>query len=670
MKKGKVLKYIILIAICFMSFFVFSSEVVNASGTKKGVNVSGTDIYLEVEQIGGGETYSIIGTYCGENNVDCYALTDDVSLTMPAAFEGNAIGSIADGIGGKGVLDSLKDLVNKIEFEGTNLQTIGSYAFYNFNKVDVLEVPSGVTYAGNYAFAMLSLDEITFTRYDTSQEPNHVTSIEGETAFGFVHDVKVVFATEGVKDEYFGVWNVASWSQEARDVISLTYKVKYMFCNGESDCEPYTYYEGEMLGNIRTLNRTGFVYTWISDEDGDPITVNDIAVAPAEGDTHVVNVKWDLAAPTVFTVTSDASGNTRVYGGKNGTVTVSALVTHALGDAVKVSYKWSSVDKGGINHLNLSNSNSYTFFEVKDSGTYKCEIILTYTDENEVTYTSSVENPYASSVEVEILKKSLSVSMIKEFDVEYGTYFKLDETSDFDEYISVEGLADGETIKTIRIEEYNDSNKNIVVGTYSIYPTVGVIGYVADGYSVDYKGNYEISYPVPGKLNVVAKVVNVVLENDIVTTYGDNPVFTYFYEIDSVYNGMYDNLLNVTYEKDNNENVGVYDIKSVKISNTNYIANFVSDKHIIIRPYSVDVKWDESEKDLDAELVYDKEALELKAYYIDLAGQKNYLDISVVKQKIVDGIVVEEIDVSEIKNAAHYVATAAMKVNNSNYELI
>jgi hypothetical protein len=114
---------------------------------------------------------------------DCYSLT---SITIPAS-----VTAIGDGTFERSAYGSGSMTLTSVTFaEGSQLTTIGGYAFYNCTGLTEITIPEGVTEIGNSAFGNCTgLTEITI--------PESVTEI-GNNAFGNCTGLTGITIPEGV----------------------------------------------------------------------------------------------------------------------------------------------------------------------------------------------------------------------------------------------------------------------------------------------------------------------------------------------------------------------------------------------------------------------------------------------------------------------------------------
>ncbi len=633
MVKNKTLKYIILMFVAVMSFFMLSHNQVKAS---EGWSFT----FEQVDLVDVSKGYSITGVSCAGECSD--------SLEIPDTYNGYAVVSISDGSDGVGVLNSAKDLVVTVS-GGNNLQTVGLYAFSGFSRLEEVSLASSVTLIRENAFLNSALKTIFINRYRSLENPSF-SELENVNVFsGINNEVRIVVANNTVLSTYR---NADVWKELTN--VFFTYKVTYHFYSDEvvNYAEDRVYYVGEQLSSIPSeLTSAGFVFDgWISDKGGYKVTENSIAEEGSQNNlTHSIEAKWSLALPelSILAQGDGVSNNEKIYNGRENELEMVVSYVHDLSgtEGFEVTYTWKR-NHNSIWSVVGGNSNLYSISLVSQSGTYACEVTVQY---GEYESSSSIE------IEVNIEPKELLIK-VNGNETVYGEYVGAKEVNGrYFEVDSEKSLVNGEEIKNYEVAVYSNDNKELVVGTYTDVLKIEIlnIGY-ADSES-NYVSNYSIEYDY-GDLSVVQKEVEINLLEDFVFSYGDNENLTGVY-IDSVYDNNVINEISLVYDREDisNRNAGNYRIVGVTGDNSNYSFSLSasSEGKVVINPKLVAVKWDIPEY-----LVYDGTVKSVSASYENIEENDVLLDVVITKNDVV----------SEFKNAGTYELVAS-GVSDGNYEL-
>ena len=653
MKKDKTLKYIILIFMAVMSFFVFSNN--NA----KAVTLIDEESKINLELQENSGEYVIIGASTSETNI--------VNWTIPNEYDSKPIVAIKDGTNSS-VLEGLANVLSGKIVVGSNIKIIGDYTFKNFTNITEIFVPESVVTIGLDAFLNCSsLEILRINRFYISGD--QYTTIKNNETAGLNDSVKIVFPSSSLKNNYT---SGAEWNEEL--VKKFTYEVNiilsyvYPDANVAISSDQIVGYFGLPLANTifnnndlkdeYNLSFSGFNFDgWYNGNtklNKDTLVMGNMNVYP----------KWQLKELqdvnlSAYYIANDSSlvkygdGDTVIeYGEKNDGLKLMTTYSHELSDNFSnITYTWYKAI--GSSFTSIASSDTYDVKFVNDSGIYKCRIVASYIgkdgNNNDYTYEVSVEN----QINVIIQKRDLIIN-VNGNSTEYGTYVLPQKIND--KYYSIDSttsFASGEYIDdndVLTFSNFDDEYKN--VGIYSNALKL-VINKITDGVE-DRTANYNIIYNY-GSLNVVAKNISINLSENKIVEYGNQENIT----LQASYN-IYGEIENVVYtftrENASIKDVGEYSIIDVSCNNTNYLVSLNNTiiRKFIITPKKVQVVWN-----VEANLVYDGNVKQATAKYSDNNDVEHDLNIIFTKNEVS----------STFKNAGEYTLTATMKEENSNYLL-
>lgn len=653
MKKDRTLKYIILIFMAVMSFFVFSNNGVSAitfSDESSKVN-------LELEENSDG--YTIIGASTTETNI--------LNWTIPDEYESKPIIAIKDGTE-HSVLESLSGVVSGNIIVGSNINVIGDYAFKNFVNVKEIYVPESVVTIGLDAFFnCTNLEIVKINRFFISGD--QYTKIKNNETAGLNDNVKIVFPSSSLKNNYT---SGAEWNSEL--VRKFTYEViitlNYVYPDASvlATSDQIVGYFGLPVGNAMFINDNlkdeynisslGFNFDgWYNGNtkiNKDTLVMESMSVYPKWQlkDLQNVNIATYYVDENLDLVKYNDGDTTVEYGDKKDGLKLMMTYTHELGENLSgVSYTWYKAI--GASFTSVGNDEIYGVRFVNDSGIYKCRILVSFAgkdgNNNDYTYETFIEK----QINIVVQKRNLIIN-VNDNTTEYGVYvlpqkignkyYSIDETTSlaYGEYI------DDNDVTTF--SNFDDEYKN--VGNY-LNALKLVVNKITDGVN-NRISNYNVTYNY-GNLNVVSKNVSINLSENKVIEYGDNGDIS----LSLTYN-IYGEEENVTYyfERENLtvKDVGEYAIIGVSCNNSNYLVSLNNStiRKLVITPKKAQVVWS-----IDDNLVYDGTTKNATAKYFDNDGVEHELSVVSTKNEIV----------STFKNAGEYMLTARMSNENTNYLL-
>lgn len=655
MKQKWCLKYLIIIFAFVVSFFMLSNNSVSAADKS---------LYLKLQA--SGDDYTIVGggLTCGTDET-CVSVTyNEEKFVFPSEYNNKKITSIADGsMSGYGVLNELKNEISGVVTIGANIKTIGTRAFFEFTKIQEIEISSSVLLINDYAFEDSGVKILHFNRYNLSTGEITATQISSENAFASVILDWVVFPNFTVADYYKGVDGYKSLDESLLD--KFTYEVEYIYHKDTNACDEnlnncinLTYYNGEILSEVPAdLDKTGYNFTgWFSKSTNDPVNVGN--KVNTESSVYEIIPKWKLMNPTVtigtYVGNEEEQDHTIVFAGIDQYLQIVVNVVHPLSydtENYKVSYKW---QKNGVVASPLSEtSNIYKISQVGQSGNYSCVVTVTYLNESSESITASVDA---------IIETRDLIINVNPNETEYGTYVgpKLQNGS----YFTIDAstpLADNQIIKSSDVETFifTGGNKDIKSRQQ---PYEGVlellvkkIVYEDDAEEIDYSSNYDIHYNY-GDLTVNPKQIVISLNENKVVTYGESVDLTIEQE-DVVYNGISNTLvITLNRDKPNVDDAGEYEILTISVDNPNYKASFSqqSANKVIIMPKQVSVEWSGADTH-----TYDGTEKTFNASFKDVEGNNISLAVNITKEG----------QNSKVINAGTYVVEATKIAKNDNYEL-
>lgn len=676
MEKGKSLKYIILICLMMISFFVFTNGEVNALE----FSVNDDKIVLELEQVDEMDVskgYVISGARLndGVDTVD--------GFTIPSVYsdDNHIVGIKGSSNNQIGVLNNIASSVRGVVVLGENLTSIGKCAFCNFSNVTKYVLNEKLNAVEEYAFA-----------YNESLTTLDVKAYNGEIRTELAN-VNVFNSSVNIKRFVFKNYSIASVYKQMNVWKELTgtftYKITYRFFNEDNQTimEEVDYYYSEKLGNLpdapedKDGSKKGLNFNWVSESNDKVLTNESIAFDVGHIDNitlnpvHDVKQKWSLKGSnslyikTIFngTETNHTEDNKSIsvtYMGKNVKMSIIAVTEHDLidpstgkfADGFDIEYSWVKVDSYGMGSSVIGND-MISIFRTGESGLYRCAITIKYL--NYLTVSEEIE------INVNILKKNITLN-ISDYEVNYGTYVEgeVDITGKYFEVDESTPFTDGEIIKSFNYDGYcknvNGACEKTSVGTLerALGGTVLEVGY--DGDSGNYVSDYNFSY-VEGTLTILPKEINHTLSKNIDVTYGQKEELTEIINV-QVYGEITPIVINYIREDVSNVNVGAYEVIGAFVLNGDTIdLNYdiqladVNVGKIVIQPKKVSIDWD-----IDDNLVYDKSEKEVKASYKDIKNKSHSLFVRVTK-KGKDDI---------LKNAGDYKLIASMIDVDNNYELI
>ena len=161
---------------------------------------------------------------------------------------------------------------------GTDVTSIGDYAFYSASSLTAITIPSGVTSIGDYAF--YSASSLTSVIIPTS-----VTSI-GDTAFQYSGLTSVIFESSsnlstlnvsiGSNPTFFGSGAVTVSTGPNNPPVMTNFNIDYTFPNiiYDVDLKTYTSDDSDLNNVSYTILPTAYCNIWYRDTLGDSWTGN------------------------------------------------------------------------------------------------------------------------------------------------------------------------------------------------------------------------------------------------------------------------------------------------------------------------------------------------------------------------------------------------------------
>lgn len=666
MKKERILKYLILMGVIVLSFFIFTSKEVNA------VDYSVNDkITLQLEQVDSGDItkgYEIVGA-----TTTCQTSSCVTNWEMPSVYDDNDPGtedypivSIKDSDNNQtSVLSAISKFVSGEITIGENIEKLGTCAFCDFSYVKSYVVGEKVTSIGKYSFAYNhSLEVVEIKAFNNSVRSSLVLDDEGNvTTFLSPNNLsKIVFKNQTIANTYKN--SVNGWDKVD---VPFTFKVIYRFYNEErTSFDSLNTYYGEVIGNVPlAINKSGFVFSWVSDHYDTVIDSNSISTfhpeESLEGGIYYHNVvpSWSLKnANLSLDATFDGSSTSFeeaqneleiMYGGKNKKLELEVIIEHELLSQLEITYSWTR-NISGVNDISFYlNTSNAIVFGVADTGTYTCEVTMKYQSHKII---QSIE------IDLNIQKKPLVINL-KNAESEYG-YF-VEAVDDFNgEYYEIDESTP--LIQNEKIEEFIflGYNEKVEVGSYEnvLKGEVVRIGY--DGDSINYVDNYNISYNY-SDLTVTPRKLELNLSENIELEYGEEENFLKKVNVE-IYEEQKELNVDLIRIDVSNKNVGSYDIVAANVIDNdaidqNYSITIADESvgKIIVIPKKVNVDWK-----IDNNLVYSGGEKEVSASYKTNDNKDVELNVEITKDDVSNVLV----------NAGSYDLTASMKMVDGNYELV